>query len=302
MTTNTLPDHILELLEDGTLEDQTKVQSFQYENPAAGETGARLVEYIELGTHERKAYQGKAKAPSPKVRLTFELLAKKHLKEVEIDGVKKMIAPRISVEWDKIINDKSKFYKLLVRLQAAVPAKATKTHMAAFLNEPIKLKIVHTEVGEGADKKTYANIDFDSIGEAVRLDEEGEQVALTVPPATGQLRLFLFDKPNKATWDSLFIDGERDVKDKDGKETKVSKNFIQIKITKAINFAGSPLETLLIAGGMPDLTVEAEVPEGEDTDDHADAPEVEAPAAKAKAATKTSKKSAEAMAELGLMA
>lgn len=295
---NILPDYISELLEDGTLEDQTKVQSFEYETPEAGPTYARLVEYIELGTHERKAFKGKEKAPSPKVRLTFELLGKRHLKEITVGGVKKTVGQTISVTWDKIINEKSKFYKLLSRLQAAVPAKAQKTHMATFLNEAVKFKIVHAEVGEGADKKTYANIDWDSIDAPMYQDEDENLLPYKVPAATVPIKLFLFDKPNKATWDSLFIDGEREVKDDKGNTKTVSKNFIQIKILSALNFSGSALESLLITGGdMPDLTKEADVPVHEE----GEAEEAPAPETKAKATTKTTKSAAAAMADLGLV-
>lgn len=295
---NILPDYISELLEDGTLEDQTKVQSFEYETPEAGPTYARLVEYIELGTHERKAFKGKEKAPAPKVRLTFELLGKRHLKEITVGGVKKIVGQTISVTWDKIINEKSKFYKLLSRLQAAVPAKAQKTHMATFLNEAVKCKIVHAEVGEGADKKTYANIDWDSIDAPMYQDEDENLLPYKVPAATVPIKLFLFDKPNKATWDSLFIDGEREVKDDKGNTKTVSKNFIQIQILSALNFSGSALESLLITGGdMPDLSKEADVPSHEE----GEAEEAPAPAAKAKATTKTTKSAAAAMADLGLV-
>jgi len=57
-------------------------------------------------------------------------------------------------------------------------------------------------------------------------------------------RLFLYDAPTKQDWDSLFVDGTWD----DGK----SKNKIQEKIRSALDFPGSPLESLLSGVVLPD--------------------------------------------------
>ena len=73
-----------------------------------------------------------------------------------------------------------------------------------------------------------------------------------VPERLSPRKVFLWNKPNKATWDSLFIDGTYE---KDG-ET-VSKNFLQDTIKKALNFEGSPIEEMLEGlGELPDLTTE----------------------------------------------
>ena len=300
MTTN-IPDFVTDLL-DEDLADQTVVQEFKYENPLAGETGARLVSYIELGTHDRKPFQGKAKAPCRKVKLTFELLSKKHLKEIEVDGVKRIVAPTMSVTMDVLANDKAKFYKLLMRLRLAVPAKATKQNMAYFLNEPIKLRVLHTIKDEGTPKeKIYANIDFDSICEALTENPDtGVEAPMKLMDATSPIRLFLFDKPTKATWDSLFIDGERTSKDAAGKETTTSRNVVQAQILGANDFKGSAIEALLVAGEFPDIT--AMTAEADETEEDEVAP-VEAPKAKTtKTKTTTTKTAADAMADLGLMA
>lgn len=299
-TTQDIPDYIAELLDGDDLEDQTQIKAFENELPEAGETPARFVGYVELGTHPRKAYRGESKDPAPAVRLSFELLsAKKHVKEIMVDGVKKTIAPRIHVEWNKVIHDKSKFYKLLTKMQTAVPAKATKTHLAAFLNSPVKLNVIHKTVGEGAAAKTYANIDFDSISEALGMTQDGETVKLTVRPAVAPIQLFLWDKPTKASWDSLFIDGERVVKDEAGNEKTVSRNWIQAKLVSALDFQGSKLEAMLEAGDMPDITAVSDERSVEAPDE--DPTDTKTASAATKAKPKTDKKAADAMADLGLI-
>lgn len=62
------------------------------------------------------------------------------------------------------------------------------------------------------------------------------------------LQVFLWGKPTKATWDSLFIDGTVTRKNKEGDEVEYSKNWLQEKIASATNYDGSLLDQLL--GGM----------------------------------------------------
>jgi hypothetical protein len=62
-------------------------------------------------------------------------------------------------------------------------------------------------------------------------------------PAATDLFLFSWAKPTLAAWQAMFIEGTND----QGK----SKNWQQEKIAGAIDFAGSPLEALLVANGQP---------------------------------------------------
>ena len=49
--------------------------------------------------------------------------------------------------------------------------------------------------------------------------------------------MFLWDRPTKEDWDSLFVEGKWDNGD--------SKNYVQEKILEATDFEGSPLHQLL---------------------------------------------------------
>jgi hypothetical protein len=72
---------------------------------------------------------------------------------------------------------------------------------------------------------------------------------IPVAPQISPTRLFLFQRPTKETWDSLFVDGTRTVKEGD-KEVEVSKNRLQEMIMSATDYPGSALEALLI-GQIP---------------------------------------------------
>jgi len=240
------------------LDDQTETKaSVSFELPPVGKTVARLVEYVELGKHDGGEYQGKKKADVDKVRIVFELLGPKHIRDV--DGVKsanRIVLPPMA----KILDEKAKFKKLFEKMRYG---RANIKNMAQMLNEPFFVQVVHNTTGEGKDLKTYANI-TDKEGSFLIsapimevLDEDGNATGETrdiskkVPAAISKLRMFLFNLPTKATWDSLFMEGEYENKDAAGKVTKRSKNTIQNLIKSAINFEGSELFNLL--GGVSDL-------------------------------------------------
>jgi len=98
-----------------------------------------------------------------------------------------------------------------------------------------------------------------------------------VPEATIDIRLLLWDTPTQEQWDSVFIDGDRTVKNDKGEEVTESKNWLQRDIvTNALNFAGSPLEQML--NGVGDL----EMP-GDKADEPATEPDTAAELAAAQA-------------------
>lgn len=242
-------------------EDQSKVQKGgggEYTPPAAGPCPARLVSYIELGK-EGYEYQGKPKTKD-KVRLTFELLGKKHPpKEVEIDGVKKLFPVLISITVNKSFAENGGWRKLFAKLNW----KSTGTHVAEFLGDAYKLDIVHKVVkGEGGKPDvTYANIQNDSkeyLISAPRvevMDEDtGELTYKDIPvgPALSPIKCFIWDYATKEMWDSIFIDGTYEEKlNDDGTVARAarSKNVIQNEIKQASNYIGSPIYNLLAAGG-----------------------------------------------------
>lgn len=80
-----------------------------------------------------------------------------------------------------------------------------------------------------------------------------------MPDAISDLRLFLFNHPSPECWNSLYIEGEREVKDDKGNVIgKESKNFIQESIRSAVNFHGSPVEAMLAAISTPQVPTAGE--------------------------------------------
>lgn len=250
-----------------TTEDQTETQvAGDYERVLipAGVNFARLIEYIELGKQPQKPYQGKDKPPAEMVRLTFELLHPKKLFEYEKDGVTIKTGHMASVTIKKSISDKAAFKKLF---NAMLYGRDGIKHMAKMLNEVFLVNVVHN-VSKGADGKevTYANLRTSdgawTIGAPHFTDPVTEvrtDIKALTPPATQPIRLFLWANPTKETWDSLFIDGTREVKDDKGNVTQVSKNWLQERILSATDYAGSALQQLL--HGVSDLPLESGVEE-----------------------------------------
>lgn len=254
---------------------------FNNEPPAAGPTTARFVGYVEIGSRAQRAYQGQEKPPADEVRLYFELLGKKHRKEVG-EGDDKRTVGRVMNLFPITIKtgDKAKFRKLFNKMAYG---RSDIKHMAAMLGEGFKVTVVNTEKEVDGKKRTYSNL-TDSEGnwlvgapvaEVTTEDGEIETKPLPVPEATVPLKLLLWDNPTKEQWDSIFIDGTRTVKDKDG-EREVSKNWLQEDIVEnALNFEGSPLQSLL--AGVADLTLDPEPEEEPAEDEQKEEPKEQAP-------------------------
>lgn len=230
---------------------------FVYEVPPAGKTVARFIEYVELGVHPQKAFKGKDKPDVEYVRIAFELNSPKHVKEIELEGgVKKKVVNIVSVTLAKKFGEKAAFKKLFNKMAYGREIK----HMAKMLGEGFIIDVVHNSVGEGKDAKTYANIAskdgewFVSAPRAVNPLTD-EVSIIPVPDPLNPKRLFLFDNPNKPTWDSLFIDGTKTVKDEKGVDKEVSKNWMQERVKSAKNYAGSPLHQML-GGGTVDVATD----------------------------------------------
>jgi hypothetical protein len=232
---------------------------FERELPAAGLVRLRLIGYIELGQHEEE-YKGEKKTRE-KVALIFELSGPKH-PPIEVNGKK---IPQTKTETLSLsLNEKATFFKLFKRLNHTGEC----THFAELLGRDFLGTVIHVTKGEGADKKTYANLKDDS-GFTIRppyVDdpETGESRRVTVDEPLSPIKCFLWNFATKPMWDTLFIDGRwDDKKDKDGTVIKegTSKNYWQNRIKSAANFKGSPIAEILFAGGTePDLP-NSEAPE-----------------------------------------
>ena len=249
-----------------TLEDQTEVRSggdFEYEAPAAGYTTARFIGYVELGRRKQAPYLGQQKPDADVVRLDFELNGQKHIREIDVGGVKKQVTNRVSIMLTKKLNDRASFTKLFKKMTYG---RDGIKHMVQMLDEPFIIQIVHNTKEKDGKKRTYANMrDADGnflIQAPVLLDPlAGTSTPVPVPATTQPHRVLLWDAPTKEQWDSLFIDGTRTVKDDKGQEREVSKNWLQEEIVQlAVNFDGSPLQMLLSGVGNLDLSPEPSAP------------------------------------------
>lgn len=253
-----------------------------YQPPPEGVAMLRLVAYVELGK-KREEYQGQVKIRD-KVQLTFELHGKNYpVKEVE--GVGK-VPMRINVTESISLNEKANFFKLFNMMRNG---RQHITHMAQMLGEGFKGRITHS-TGKKDPSKVFAKLRNESgyqISAPTREDPEtGEAVALKVPAAISELRLFIWDAADKDQWDSLFIDGEYE----EGK----TKNVYQKQIREALNFVGSPIHAIL--SGADDLASDDDVGgddldnDGDHDDDVQDAPPSNVkPTTKAKPAAKAKK-------------
>ena len=258
------------------LDDQTEEKGgFTYEPPAKGPCIGRLVSYIELGNFPQE-YNGQPKAPAREMIVEFELLGKKHAKEIEItneDGskTKKVVYPIIRERLPIKHSSRAASFKMLKALDYG----RGNTNIAFMLGEAFIINIIHKEADKDGKKVVYANIKDDTgnwtISAPVRVNEEGETEPLNAPKATVEERLLLWDAPSKEMWDSIYIGGTR-TKKVDGKETEVSKNWIQAECRSALDFEGSPLATLLaeIGGDLPDMSDATDALGGATEDDLSD--------------------------------
>lgn len=230
-------------------QSQTKVAG-ERKVPAEGLTVGRLIEYVELGVQPGGSYNGKPKPPAEKVRLVIELL-NPHRDIHEFDGRK--FADKLYVSATKSLSSKSRFKKMF----NAFDAGRGRTHMAQFLGEAFIVRVFNIAGKSGM----FASL-FDGDGNfEIRLPYNvdpmtGQATPIDVPPALSPLGLFLWNNPTPETWAALYVEGEWEDKDDKGNViAKRSKNRVQETILAAKNFAGSPLEAMLM--GMGDVTLSA---------------------------------------------
>lgn len=187
----------------------------------------RLCEYIEFGNQPQE-YEGKAKEPAAEFRLGFALVGKGY----ENDDGTPYVVRTFNIAESR--NDKAKAFKLFKKLNW----DGTKKNFAQLLGQHFLVKIVHVE--NKTTKKKSSRIDLD--GFLPPMDQLSKS-PYPVPELPEELwKLFLWDRPTMAGWDSLKIEGEKD----DGG----SKNYIQEQILAALNFDGSPLQQLLLGANI----------------------------------------------------
>ena len=235
--------------------------SFERELPVVGVGFLRLREYIEMGIHSH----GKAphQKDRPLARFVFELTHKKHSMSFEKDGETITTQHVMSVTVPISDNESADYIKIFNLLNW----NGTLTHPLEALDKPMMCKISHSESGEGDKKRSYANLwtgtpkdknwqILPPVKEADPMDDASvaQDISAAIPPLSKgaeSLKVFLWLHADQAQWDTLFIEGTRTVKGKgDAPDKEESKNYLQEKIKQAKNFAGSPIEQVLAAGGV----------------------------------------------------
>jgi len=245
-----------------------------------GPTLGRFVGYVEVGLRPQKPYQGQDKKPCAEARFTFELNGPKSMREITPEGEEPYKVPTlIRLKLKKLGGDRSSYVKLMRKMAYGRDI----VNFTQMLDEPFLIAIMH---GKGKDRdgneKTYHNMrDAEGtflIGAPTRVDPlTNETTMFAVPESVTPHSLLLWDNPTKEQWASIFIDGERTVKDKDGTERTETKNWLQRDIVSdAMNFGGSPIEAML--NGMQDLTMPTEDPMTVATEAKEDASETTADA------------------------
>ena len=245
---------------------------------AEGTCPARLVGYVELGTHPQPDYQGQSKPPAIEVQLTFECYGKSNVDEIEVDGNKKEVGRIIRMLPTTLkIHERAKFYKLFKDMDYGRGLD----HMSRMLNDVFRLKISHSKSKAGTK---YAKIDavlppIVEITDPDTGDVTGTQdITDKVMPATCDLQLFVLERPTIEMWNSIEIKGTytKKVKDEatgDESEEEVSKNFIQEKIKSGLDWDGSPMQALLLNLDSPEPETKAETVVKDETPAHSDAAE-----------------------------
>ena len=194
----------------------------------------RLVEYIEFGNQPQE-FQGQAKDPALEFTLGFALTGQGYQND---DGT-----PYVVRTYNTALsrNEKARAFKLF----KALNWKGTAKSFAQLLGETFLVKIKQVPKSK-TDPKIVSRIDLD--GFLPPLDPVTRQ-PYPIPEAPDDMyRLFLWSRPTKEAWDSLYIKGEYEGK---------SKNRIQEQILAALDFQGSPLQQLLMASGVTALPTEA---------------------------------------------
>lgn len=207
--------------------NEAQAGGFKERRLPEGWSVARFTSYIEKGQHV-ELFKGQPKDPALMFTCGFELFSQQYLNE---DGT-----PYFIETYDKARsrNEKSGafklfkamnykgLYKVFPQMLNGVYLVQIKDYLPRVPKPGQEPRSVIGEIRAGIDVVTGA--------------EYG------CPPAT-KLFLFSWAKPSLEAWDSMFIEGTNDA----GK----SKNWKQEKIAGATDFAGSPLEALLMANGKP---------------------------------------------------
>lgn len=191
-----------------------------------GKSLARLVSYIEYGKQPQE-YQGQAKDPAIEFRLGFALYSPGFANE---DGTPYIIE---TFSMSKSRNEKAGAFLLFKQMNY----KGVHKNFAQMVGESFIVDImdyVSKSAPAGTPPKSRLNTKL--VLPPMDLISGAHYAVPEVSAA--DLHLFSWAKPTLSGWDKLFIAGTNDKGE--------TKNWIQETIVAATDFAGSPLETLLL--------------------------------------------------------
>lgn len=174
----------------------------------AGVQAARLVSVVELGEQPR-SYQGQEKPPAIQLNFTFELPG--DLIEIEKDGNVEKKPRWVSINNVNFFTDEKA--RLVEIVTALDPNGEAEGQLANLVGRPCFVTIEHKEF----NGKQYAKV------KAISGVPEG----MAVPELDNEPRVFDWDAPDKAVWDTL-------------------PDWIQEKITTALNYKGSNVEAMVL--------------------------------------------------------
>lgn len=225
-------------------DDLTQSSSgFTREVPRAGVALLRFKDYIETGKFEPTNPTFKA---AQKCMLVFELSHPDHL--IEINGEK--VPQNITVRLNRGTTNKSGYRKLFKLMNDACGGQHR--HFVEMIGKPFLGTIYHNTGSDG--KTVYANLNNDS-GYSLQAPQQVDALTNTITPVpvpelVGTPKVFLWenagvsDEDIQAMWDSIYIEGEREI-EKDGVKTTQSKNWIQETIMENIEWVGSQTERVV---------------------------------------------------------
>ena len=192
------------------------VSKFKTPDPLdAGSYPARLVQILLMGVQKNNPYKGEEKAPSLKVRLTYEMLDEFMKDE---DGSDILDKPRWVSEDLPFLSLKADLAKSTKRYYALDPDSVADGDWAKLLGSPCMVTLVQTE----SKGKIYNNV---AAVSAMRPKE-----AAKAPPLVNEGKIFDFYSPDMEVFEAL-------------------PDWIQEVIKGAVDFGGSPLEALLTGAG-----------------------------------------------------
>lgn len=230
-----------------------KDAAIDYSTPAASKSElvpegvalGRLVAYIEYGP-QTKEFQGVTKIVRM-FQLGFALWGGGYEAE---DGSPIILNARALTMGDYGLDAKSNAFKVFQRMRGKTNAK----HFSELLGQAFRVPIVHGLVD---GKPLYANIDLNDINPAFDPIMKRPDVVPQLPDNSPHYRLFLWDRPSKLQWDSLYIDGVWEAKPATATspaKPEKSKNVHQERIKAGPKFKGSAIEALLLEHSLEAVT------------------------------------------------